>query len=54
MWCGSEDALVGANRDFDKHLSQLGVDHQFERSEGDHSWKWWDLHIQRELEYILA
>lgn len=51
MWCGLEDTLITVNRSFDKHLSELGVGHTFQESEGDHSWKWWDLHIQSALEW---
>lgn len=53
IWCGTEDGLIVANRAFDRHLTELGVAHRFETSEGDHSWKWWDLHIQSGLEWIL-
>ena len=53
MWCGTEDGLIHVNRSFDQTLTDLGVDHKFETSEGDHSWKWWDLHIQGALEWIL-
>ena len=53
MWCGTEDSLIEVNRSFDQHLTELGVSHKFESSEGDHSWKWWDLHIQGALEWIL-
>ena len=53
MWCGTEDGLIHVNRSFDQLLTELGVAHQFETSEGDHSWKWWDLHIQGALEWIL-
>lgn len=53
MWCGTEDGLIDVNRSFDRHLTELGISHKFEASEGDHSWKWWDLHIQGALEWIL-
>ena len=53
MWCGTDDSLIEANRAFDKLLSSLDVPHLFDVSEGDHSWKWWDLHIQDALEYLL-
>jgi S-formylglutathione hydrolase FrmB len=53
LWCGLEDALIHANRSFDQCLSELDVLHIFETSEGDHSWKWWDLHIQGALEWLL-
>ena len=53
MWCGTEDGLIQVNRSFDQTLTELGVAHKFESSEGDHSWKWWDLHIQSALDWIL-
>lgn len=53
MWCGTEDHLIDVNRSFDRHLTELGVAHTFETSEGDHSWKWWDLHMQGALEWMM-
>ena len=53
MWCGLNDSLIGVNREFDHHLSCLGVAHTYTESEGDHSWKWWDVHIQTALDHIL-
>ncbi|MBQ9131662.1 MAG: esterase family protein [Clostridia bacterium] len=53
LWCGEEDSLININRSFDQHLSELGIPHAFETSEGNHSWKWWDLHIQSGISYIL-
>ena len=53
IWCGTEDGLIHVNRSFEQHLTALGVAHQFETSEGDHSWKWWNLHIKSALEWIL-
>lgn len=54
MWCGLEDSLITVNREFDAHLSELGVAHYFGESEGDHSWKWWDLHISNALARVLG
>ena len=51
LWCGLEDSLIGANRDFDAHLSRLGVPHVFTSSEGDHSWRFWDMHIKNALRW---
>lgn len=53
MWCGREDSLITINREFDKHLSGLGVAHTFEESEGDHTWKWWDSHIEKAIKFVL-
>ena len=54
LWCGTEDSLLTANRNFDALLTRLGVEHRFDTSEGDHSWKWWDMHICPALEYGLC
>ena len=55
MWCGTEDTeILKTNLLFDEHLKSLGVPHEFRTSEGDHTWKWWDMHIQTALEYVLG
>lgn len=53
MWCGTEDKLININRKFHEHLTQLQVSHVFKESEGNHSWKWWDLHIQDALDFLF-
>jgi S-formylglutathione hydrolase FrmB len=53
MWCGESDFLLDANIRYHKLLDELGVEHLYEQSEGDHSWRWWDLHIQSALDYLL-
>lgn len=53
MWCGTEDALIKINRQFRDRLTQLQIPHIFKESEGNHSWKWWDLHIQDALDFLL-
>ena len=54
LWCGTEDSLLEVNQKYSRYLNELGVEHLFEASEGDHSWIWWDLHIQSALAYLLA
>ena len=54
MWCGTEDGLIWANREYHELLNKLGVEHCYVEGEGDHTWKWWDLHIQDALEYLLV
>lgn len=53
LWCGTEDSLITVNRNFDKLLQELGVAHVYEESQGDHSWKWWDMHIADALACLL-
>lgn len=54
LWCGESDGLLPANRRFNTLLEDLKIPHLYEESEGNHSWKWWDLHIQSALDYLLA
>lgn len=53
LWCGLDDSLITVNRSFDSHLTELGVEHKYGESEGNHSWKWWDLHIQEALKWVF-
>lgn len=54
LWCGTEDTLLCVNRDYHVLLTELGIEHCYKESEGDHSWKWWDLHIQDALCFLLT
>lgn len=54
VWCGTEDELVHNNRRLKTQLDNLGIEHYYAESEGDHSWKWWDLHIQEVLKFFFA
>jgi len=51
LWCGTEDSLLETNKRFSSHLSNLGVAHTLETSEGDHSWQYWDIHLQNALAF---
>ncbi len=53
MWCGTDDSLIDDNRRYKALLEELSVDFAYDESEGDHSWKWWDMHIQPALKHIL-
>ena len=54
MWCGNDDYILESSIRFDKWLTELGVEHVYEQSEGNHSWPWWDLHVQDGLGYVLG
>lgn len=53
FWCGTDDFLLSKNRQYKDLLDSLGVEYTYEESEGDHSWKWWDKHIQSALDCLL-
>lgn len=50
-WCGTEDSLIDINKAFSKHLSDLKIKHTFTSSEGNHSWKYWDMHLKNALDF---
>ena len=54
LWCGTEDHLLEVSRRFHTHLEQLKIPHAYSESEGDHSWKWWDLQIQKALDWMFS
>lgn len=54
FWCGTEDGLLRANREYHELLETMGVQHCYEEGEGDHSWKWWDIHMQDALKYLMT
>ena len=54
IWCGTEDGLIYNNRDMRDLLTELGIAHCYKESEGNHSWQWWDLHIQAGLKFLFA
>ena len=56
VWCGTEDdpGLFENNKRFHALLNELGIEHVYKESEGDHSWHWWDMHIQDGLEFLFG
>lgn len=54
IWCGEQDRGHEYSERFSRALSGHGVPHLYESSEGDHSWRWWDKHIQSAMDYLLS
>lgn len=54
LFHGLRAALIKNNHDFHQLLDELDIQHYYEESEGNHSWKWWDLHIQNVLQYLFG
>lgn len=52
--CGTGDGLLEENRAFHKHLTELGIPHQYEEFPGEHNWAYWDVHIQEALKFHAA
>ena len=52
MSCGTEDALMPANRAFRKVLEESGFDVTWYEGPGGHDWDVWNGDIQRVLEWL--
>lgn len=52
MACGTEDELIGVNRQFRDHLQKLGFDVTYEEGPGVHDWYFWDEYILRAMEWL--
>ena len=50
--CGTEDGLLGVNRQFRDHLLQLGYDVTYEEGPGVHDWYFWDEYILKALKWL--
>lgn len=53
MACGTEDFLLDVNRRFHEFLISEKVNHIYKESQGDHTWKFWDGHIEKALQWAL-
>jgi len=49
--CGVDDFLIEHNRQFDRHLTSLGIAHEYEEFPGDHNWGYWDEHVQEAIAF---
>ncbi|OGV78544.1 MAG: esterase [Lentisphaerae bacterium RIFOXYB12_FULL_65_16] len=49
--CGTEDFLIEDNRALHRKLTRAGVPHEYEEFPGQHSWDFWDLHVQQALRF---
>lgn len=52
QWCGLQDGLYSQNIRFRDHLQSLGYDLTYTESDGNHSWPYWDEHIQNVLKWL--
>ena len=50
--CGTEDGLYPGNQRFREHARSLGLGLTYEEGPGQHDWGFWDLWIQRVLEWL--
>ena len=55
LCCGTEDELIYEDsRNFDKHLTKLGISHRYEEWSGGHEFGFWDQAVERFLAQYAA
>lgn len=50
--CGTEDSLYGSNQEYRAVLEALDFDYTYEEEPGAHEWGYWDMKIQRVLDWL--
>ena len=53
MCCGTEDFLYADNVALRDHIKKLNFDYTYEEEPGTHCWDYWDVKIQRILEWMF-
>ncbi len=48
--CGTEDGLIGTNREFSRLLLEKKIPHEFRQLPGVHNWVFWNAQIEEFLE----
>lgn len=52
--CGTEDSLIGENRQLHRELTELGIPHTYEEFAGNHDWPYWTEHVRQTLAFCKA
>jgi len=53
LTCGTEDSLIGINRDFHARLKALEISHGYEERPGAHNWDFWDEALPRAFAFLF-
>lgn len=51
--CGTEDSLIGHNREFAEFLKAQGADLIYDEGPGIHNWRFWNEYLERGLDKLL-
>jgi len=53
MIIADQDHMVRDNSDFRNCITELGIDNEFRTYPGDHTWGFWDAHVQECLDWLV-
>ena len=52
--CGTEDVMLNENRRLSSQLTKAQIPHHYEEFPGDHSWPYWEAHLEETLLFFNA
>lgn len=52
--CGTDDFLIDSNREIHSFLNENDVPHEYLEYPGAHNWAYWDAHIEKAVQFVLA
>ena len=50
--CGTEDELIGANRELHEQLQKHAIPHEYQEFPGGHEWPYWTEHVRKSLDFF--
>jgi len=51
---GFDDFLYDENKDFHHYLEEEGIEHGYHESAGGHDWDFWNKHIEKSVQWMVA
>jgi putative tributyrin esterase len=51
--CGKKDFCLKFNRAFHRHLTRLGIRHEYKENPGGHNWECWDEQVKGTIAFVL-
>lgn len=52
--CGTDDPLIGTNRELHRRLDEAGIPHEYGEYPGGHTWQYWRDHLTDALRFFHA
>ena len=52
--CGADDFLIEENRALHRHLTTLGITHEYQENPGEHNWVYWNFYILDTLKFFAG
>lgn len=51
--CGTEDFIYQDSRELHEFLEEKNIEHIYEEAPGEHKWDFWDIYIEKAIEWMI-